>query len=53
MSLNKFDTPLFRMFDWAHVLTPFAVERIRIKGTTIAVKLVYVFGIRVAYFNVS
>jgi hypothetical protein len=51
----KWTNPLSRMIDTQHILTPFAIDRIgQPTGTGhVYMRIVYVFGIRVAYFNVT
>ena len=51
----KWTNPLYRMIDFQHVLTPLAVERftIRIGLLTLSARIIYIFGVKVAYFNVS
>ena len=46
--------PFKSVFDWEHVLTPVAVEHRRVRETGLrTVRLVYIFGIRVAYYSTT
>jgi hypothetical protein len=47
--------PPWRIIDFQHFLTPIAVERICLDGGigVVKVRLIYIFGIRVAYFNAT
>ena len=51
----KWTNPLYRMIDFQHVLTPLAVERltVRVGLLTLSARIIYIFGVKVAYFNVS
>jgi hypothetical protein len=51
----KWHNPLYRMIDFQHILTPLAVERftVRVGLLTLSVRIIYIFGVKVAYFNVS
>jgi hypothetical protein len=43
------------MIDFQHILTPLAVERltVRVGLMTLSVRIIYIFGVKVAYLNVS
>ena len=46
--------PFKSVFDWEHVLTPVAVEHRRVREPGLrTVRLVYIFGIRVAYYSTT
>lgn len=47
--------PLWRLIDVQHILTPIAIERVKAptERSFVHIRLVYIFGIKVAYFNVS
>jgi hypothetical protein len=51
----KWTNPLSRMIDTQHILTPLAAERIKQPVGTghVYMRIIYVFGIRVVYFNVT
>ena len=51
----KWTNPLYRMIDFQHILTPVAVERIQVPTvrSSVHIRLIYIFGVKVAYFNVS
>jgi hypothetical protein len=51
----KWHNPLYRMIDFQHILTPLAVERltVRVGLMTLSVRIIYIFGVKVAYLNVS
>ncbi len=52
----KNTNPLWRILDFQHIFTPIAIDKIFVNvggGNKIDVLLVYVFGIRVGYINVS
>lgn len=51
----KWNNPLWKLIDLQHICTPIAIERLYVKdGTAILnFRLVYVFGIKVAYFNAT
>jgi hypothetical protein len=43
------------MIDFQHILTPLTVERltVRVGLMTLSARIIYIFGVKVAYFNVS
>jgi len=48
-----FDRVFSDMFDFEHILTPFAVEHMKrrfVQGTFQTYRIFYVFGIRVAFY---
>lgn len=51
----KWTNPLWKLIDLQHICTPIAVERIYLKDEvgSLKIRLVYVFGVKVAYFNVT
>jgi hypothetical protein len=43
---------IFRdMFEFSHILTPIAVEHFRLSSQKRSFKILYIFGIRIAYWS--